>query len=194
MRKPHMRYQFGSVGPRGLTLLAVAGVAGVLLAAHGWAHHSNSGALGSLAGGQTAAQQPGRGASAPIAYGPSAEPSSSAARAQPPSHSGVAASTPGPLLKSQPFAPYAFAIWPGRPSSAAKAALTGLSVSVRRETSGLSVAAAVNGQSTGSAHFYSKGAHVYVVEATMGDDSGSSDYNLGDDGLVVTDTQGRIVS
>jgi hypothetical protein len=28
----------------------------------------------------------------------------------------------------------------------------------------------------------------------MGDDSGSSDYNLGDDGIVVTDAHGRIVS
>jgi hypothetical protein len=34
---------------------------------------------------------------------------------------------------------------------------------------------------------------VYVVESSPGDDSGSSDYNLGDDGLVVTDAQGRIV-
>ncbi len=189
-----MRYQFGSVGPRGLSLLAIAGIVGVLLAVHGWAHHSSSGALGSLVGGQTAAQRPGHGASAPSTYGPSAAPSSAAATTGPPSQSGAAATTPGPLLKSQPFAPYAFAIWPGTPSGAARAALTGLSVSVRRQTSGLSVTAAVNGQSPGPAHFYSNGAHVYVVEATMGDDSGSSDYNLGDDGLVVTDTQGRIVS
>jgi hypothetical protein len=28
----------------------------------------------------------------------------------------------------------------------------------------------------------------------MGDDSGSSDYNLGDDGVVVTDSRGRIIS
>jgi hypothetical protein len=57
----------------------------------------------------------------------------------------------------------------------------------------LSVIATVNGQQ-GSPHYYPLGEHVYVVEATMGDDSGNSDYNLGDDGLVVTDAQGRIVS
>jgi hypothetical protein len=34
---------------------------------------------------------------------------------------------------------------------------------------------------------------VYVVEASMGDDSGNSDYNLGDDGLIVTDAAGRVV-
>jgi hypothetical protein len=34
---------------------------------------------------------------------------------------------------------------------------------------------------------------VYVVEASLGDEAGNSDYNLGDDGVVVTDPQGRIV-
>jgi hypothetical protein len=34
---------------------------------------------------------------------------------------------------------------------------------------------------------------VYVVEASLGDDSGGTDYNLGDDGLIVTDAQGRIL-
>lgn len=189
-----MRYQSGSVGPRGLTVLAVAGIVGILLAVHGWAHHNTTGAPGSFAGGPAAAQQPSQGASAPVAYGPSAEPSSSVPAAGPPSTSGAAAAKPGPLLNSQPFASYSFVIWPGTPSGAARAALTGLSVSVRRQTSGLSVTAAVNGQPAGPAHFYPNGARVYIVEATMGDDSGSSDYNLGDDGLVVTDTQGRIIS
>jgi hypothetical protein len=32
-----------------------------------------------------------------------------------------------------------------------------------------------------------------VIEASLGDDSGGSDYNLGDDGLVVTDATGRVV-
>jgi hypothetical protein len=109
-------------------------------------------------------------------------------------HSGAPASSPGPLLTSQPFAQYAFVIWPGTPSGAAKAALTGLSVSVRHQATGLSVTASVNGQQPGAPHFYPSGARVYVVEAAMGDDSGSSDYNLGDDGIVVTDAQGRIVS
>jgi hypothetical protein len=57
----------------------------------------------------------------------------------------------------------------------------------------LSVVAGVNGQ-PGSGHFYPGGARVYVVEAALGDDSGNTDYNLGDDGVVVTDAQGRIVT
>jgi hypothetical protein len=68
-----------------------------------------------------------------------------------------------------------------------------LSVSVHRRGAGISVAAGVNGQPTGAARFYPLGARVYVVEAAVGDDSGNSDYNLGDDGLVVTDAHGRIV-
>jgi hypothetical protein len=32
-----------------------------------------------------------------------------------------------------------------------------------------------------------------VIEASLGDDSGTSDYNLGDDGIVITDARGRIV-
>jgi hypothetical protein len=78
-------------------------------------------------------------------------------------------------------------------SAAAKQALTGLAVSVHRQSAGLSVTAGVTGQAPPAPHVYPTGARVYVVEASMGDDSGSSDYNLGDDGLVVTDSAGRIV-
>jgi hypothetical protein len=35
--------------------------------------------------------------------------------------------------------------------------------------------------------------HIYFVEANLGDDSGNSDYNLGDDGVVVTDASGHLV-
>ncbi len=76
---------------------------------------------------------------------------------------------------------------------AAQTALTGLTVSVHRQSAGLSVIASVNGQQ-GSAHFYPLGVRVYIVEASLGDDSGNSDYNLGDDGIIVTDARGRIVS
>ncbi len=183
-----MKTRIGGVGQRGIALLALTGVVGLLLAAHGWAGH-NASAVSGLVTGAPAARQ-----SARASLSPTPAPSSSAPTAGPPVHSGVPASSPGPLLKSQPYAQYAFGIWPGTPTGAAKAALTGLSVSVHRQGAGLSVSAAVNGQQPGAAHFYPGGARVYVVEATMGDDSGSSDYNLGDDGIVVTDSQGRIVS
>jgi len=192
-----MKSRAGVVGPRGLTLLAVTAIAGLVLAIHGWAQHSAGGPLGSLSGSSTPARRPAGTApsgSVPAASAPSYGPSASTPTAGPPVRPRTPASSPGPPLTSQPFATYAFVIWPGTPTSAAQAALTGLSVRVRQEGTGLSVTASVNGQPAGTAHFYPGGEHVYVVEASMGDDSGSSDYNLGDDGLVVTDAQGRIVS
>ncbi len=182
-----MRMRLGPVGPRGFTLLAAVGVVGLVLAAHGWAHRTTSGVPGSLSGPSASAQI------APTharAGAPAPSNSAPVAGAAGTLHPGA----PGPLLAAQPFAQYAFAIWPGTQSVAAKAALTGLTVSVQREASGLSITASVNGQKPGPAHFYPHGARVYVVEASMGDDSGSSDYNLGDDGLAVTDSRGRIIS
>ncbi|MDR3034338.1 MAG: hypothetical protein LBV78_14710 [Kitasatospora sp.] len=52
--------------------------------------------------------------------------------------------------------------------------------------------AGVTGQH-GQSAFYPSGAKVYVIEASLGDDANNSDYSLGDDGLVVTDSSGRIV-
>jgi len=78
-------------------------------------------------------------------------------------------------------------------SAAARLALTGLKVSVHRQGSGISVTAGVIGQASPAPRLYPQGARVYVVETSMGDDSGNTDYNLGDDGLVVTTAQGSIV-
>ena len=55
------------------------------------------------------------------------------------------------------------------------------------------VMAGVIGQPASPPHLYAGGTRVYVLEAALGDDSGSADYNLGDDGLVVTDAQQRVV-
>jgi hypothetical protein len=71
--------------------------------------------------------------------------------------------------------------------------MTGLSISVRRAGPDISVRAGVVGQPQGAARTYHGGAQVYVVEASLGDEAGSSDYNLGDDGVLVTDAHGRIV-
>jgi hypothetical protein len=71
--------------------------------------------------------------------------------------------------------------------------MTGLSIAVHPTGSGLSVRAGVVSQRQAPAHSYAGGARVYVVEASLGDEGGNADYNLGDDGVVVTDAQGRIV-
>ena len=178
-----------AVGPRGLALLAVTAVAGIVLGVHGWSVRHAGLAPGSLAG--TSTRPSARTTPSPT---PSSRASSSAAPAATPGPSSTSpARHAGPLLRSQSFAPYSYLVWPGTPSSAGHTALTGLSVSVHRRGSGISVSAGVNGQPAGAARFYPLGARVYVVEATVGDDSGNSDYNLGDDGLVVTDAHGRIV-
>lgn len=193
-----MRIGDEPVGPKGLVLLGVTAAAGVALAAHGWSGRAAGLAPGSLAASsgpaRAMAPAPARHRSGTLSPSPSgATASASASPGAAASPRASSSATPGPLLSSQSFASYAFQVWPGSPSAAASSALTGLSISVHRTGSGLSVVAGVAGQPSPAAHFYPGGARVYVIEASMGDDSGNSDYNLGDDGLAVTDSKGRII-
>lgn len=202
-----MRLGGDTVGRWGLGLMALTGVAGAVLAWHGWTSGASvvpSLAAGSApAGGSTAASSPGqpRGTGSPAGAAtssgtasppPSASPTNRAAPSASATGGGKAGKA-GPLLSSEPFANVAYQVWPGPISSAAKLALTGLHVSVRQQGTGLSVTAGVNGQPASAPHLYLGGTRVYVVEAALGDDSGGGDYNLGDDGLVVTNAQGRII-
>ncbi len=181
------------VGRWGLAVLAVTGVAGLVLAIHGW---SGSGASTTppLAGGPLGAAS-----AAPSGTVPSPSQATSAAgapappAANSPGAAGSSSPAPGPLLSSEPFASVAYQIWPGAVSSTARQALTGLTISVHNRGSGLAVTAAARGRGAAATHLYRGGVRVYVVEASLGDDSGNSDYSLGDDGLVVTDAHGRII-
>ena len=183
-----MRLGGDPVGRWGLTVLAAAGVVGVILAIHGWAGRASGIVPAALPGGSGSTA--GRVAAGPSS-GPSPSPSSHPATSA--SAAPSTSSSAGPLLSAEPYASYAFQVWPGTLSTAAKQALTGLAVSVHRQSAGLSVTAGVVGQGPASPHVYRAGVRVYVVEASMGDDSGNSDFNIGDDGLVVTDSAGRIV-
>ncbi len=183
-----MKFTGRAAGPLGLALLAVTGLTGIVLAVHGWSGRHSGLAPGSLAG----ASSP---ASAKAAPSRPARPAGSSAREATPGASGASpAASPGPLLSSRSYAQYSFRVWPGTLGPAAQAALTGLSVKVSRQGSGIMVTAGVNGQPAAAPHFYPGGARVYIVEASLGDDSGNSDYNLGDDALVVTDAGGRVVT
>jgi hypothetical protein len=171
-------------GPRGFGVLALTAAAGIALGVHGWGARHSALPSGSLAGGpkpRTTSASP-----SPRQAGPAAPTAGPA---------GTASASPaaGPLLRSQSYAAYSFQVWPGTPTAPAKAATTGLSITVRRQGSGISVTAGVSGQPPSAPQFYAHGAKVYVIEASMGDDSGNSDYSLGDDGLVVTDAAGRIL-
>jgi hypothetical protein len=191
-----MRLGGGPVGRWGITLLVVTGIAGLLLAWHGWAGRSASVAP-SLAGRAASSGQargtPGATAS-PVPAPASSAPRSSAQASSPAASPGPRASAKaGPLLSSEPYASVTYRVWPGPLGAAATQALTGLKVAVHRQGPGLLVTAGVIGQPAAAPHLYVAGARVYVVEASLGDDSGNADYNLGDDGLVVTNAQGRIV-
>ena len=172
------------IGFRGLTVLLLAGLAGIALAVLGWSQRYTGlvahavGGLGSASAPATSAASPRSAATVPQA-GPSAASSAPA--------------SPGPLLSSEPYAQFAYLEWPGTPSVAARQAASGLTISVTRQPGGIAVRAGVAGQPTGPAHFYANGRGVYVIESSLGDDAANVDYNLGDDGLVVTDAHGRIL-
>ena len=197
-----MRLGGERVGRWGIALLAVTGIVGLLLAWHGWTGRSAAVAP-SLAGkaassgpahstpGATAspAHAPASSAPAPASSPPASSPPASPATSPAPAASAKA----GPLLSSEPYASVTYQVWPGPPSAAATQALTGLKVAVHRHGPGLLVTAGVIGQPPATPHLYAGGARVYIVEASLGDDSGNADYSLGDDGLVVTNAQGRIV-
>lgn len=71
--------------------------------------------------------------------------------------------------------------------------MTGLTITVTRTAQGIRVIAGVIGQPPAPAQVYPGGTRVYVVEAALGDDSNNADYNLGDDGVIVTNAAGRIL-
>ena len=194
-----MRIAGETVGRRGLTLLAVSAVAGVVLGAHGWSGRRGglppplAGLHASPTASPTASASPASTTTAPVSAASSSPPTQGPVAASPSPAATSAAPTPGPKLSSQPYASYAFQVWPGPVSAAGKAAETGLVISVRRQGSGIVVTAGVAGQPPPPPRFYPGGTKVYVIEASMGDDSGNSDFNLGDDGLAVTNAQGRIL-
>lgn len=181
-----MRVAGETIGVRGMTLLAASGVFGIVLAVHGWSVRNDR--LPATFAAPHASQSASAGARSPA--GPA---QSKPAAGQAPASPTVTSPAAAPKLSSQPYARYAFQVWPGPMSQAATVAATGLLIVVHRHGSGIVVAAGVVGQPKAAPKFYPAGAKVYVIEAALGDDSGHTDFNLGDDGLVVTDSRGRIV-
>ena len=156
-----------TLGPRGIALLSVAGIAGVALALHGWSQRGTG-----LIAGQPAAPPP------------------SAA----PSATGSAGAAARPALSSEPYASYSYQVWPGPLSAEGKLAMSGFTLTVTRHGGGISVKAIQDGEAMASvSHFYPGGARVYVIDSNLGDDGGSVDYDTADDGLVVTNSQGQVL-
>jgi hypothetical protein len=154
------------VGPRGLSVLSIAGVAGLLFGVVGWKQ----------AGIDTAAA-----AAAPVRT------SSPSAAATVPASAAAAA---GPLLSSMPYAPFAYLVWPGPISANGKLAMSRWKLTVTRQTGGITVQAAEDGHSMASvSHFYPGGAKVYILDS----DLGANAPGTTNEGLEVTNTQGQVL-
>ena len=177
------------VGRLGLLVLGVTGVVGVILAVHGYGR-------GLVPAGPAASSPPPSTAASPTTGPRPAGTSATASSSRSPG-STTTASAPtqklGPLLSSTQYAPYAFEIYPGVLTAQARVATTGFHVNVSTGPTMITVHVSVGGSSGGQSSSYALGDRVYFVETSLGDDSGSSDYNLGDDGILVTDHDGRIV-
>ena len=167
-----------ALGPRGMTVLSIAGIAGVFLGIVGWTQRG-TGLLAPLVSASPS----------PSASTPSGSASPSAAA------SGSASAAAGPQLSSQPYASFAYLVWPGPVTATAKIALSGWALTITRQPGGITVKAALNGQAmTSISHFYPGGAKVYALDSDLGDDvSGGADNNDSDDGLVITNAQGQVL-
>lgn len=169
-----------TLGPRGATVLSLAGFAGLCLAYAGWLHRDT----GLVAPAITAPLSASATASppSPVPSAPAATPSSSAAGA-------------GPALSAEPYASYAYLAWPGPVSADGKLAMTGFTINVTKRAGGISLRVTEDGQAmTSVSHFYPGGAKVYVLDSNLGDDGGGNlDYFPTDDGLIVTNALGQVL-
>ncbi|HXQ19003.1 MAG TPA: hypothetical protein VN781_05185 [Acidimicrobiales bacterium] len=177
-----MRLGSERVGPRGLLVLAAAGVLAAALAVHGY--------------GQGPAVPVAAATSPPTTVAPKTSPSSSHHPAAP-TTTAPTGSTPqklGPLLSSTQYASYAYQVYPGTVSSQTHAALAGFAVSVVPNGTGtVKLSVKANNSPSAQTKTYPASDRVYFIESTFGDDSGDADYNFGDDGVLITNAQGRIV-
>jgi hypothetical protein len=161
------------VGPRGLTVLSIAGIAGLLFGVVGW----KQGGIYTVTAPPVAATSSPAAASSPSATATAAVPASAAAAA-------------GPLLSSMPSASFAYLVWPGPVSADGKLAMSRWKLTITRQPGGITVQAAEDGQSMASvSRFYPGGAKVYILDSDLGADAAGNT----NEGLEVTNTQGRVL-
>lgn len=174
------------MGRRGAAAVSVAAVIAAILALHSYA---NPGSVG-IAG--PAGIPTGHGSPSPTGSGGAPTTSPSATASPPATASG--SGTPGPLLSSTPYASDTYQLYPGSPGVGARQALAGFSFTAQRSGSSVDFTLYVTGGSQQPVrNTYPATDHIYFVEANLGDDSGDSEYNFGDDGVVVTDASGHVV-
>ena len=156
------------MGPRGLTVLSIAGIAGLLFGVVGWKQ---------------------RGLDAVTAPPVPAVTSSPSATATGPASAGAGTGA-GPLLSSMPYAPFAYLVWPGPVSANGKLAMSRWKLTITRQAGGITVQAAEDGQSMASvSHFYPGGAKVYILDSDLNADAPGAT----NEGLEVTNTLGQVL-
>lgn len=183
-----MRLGNETIGSKGLAVLLVAAVSSVGLALHGY---GNGGTASSVALGTS-----GSSSTSTTATTQANSPKSSSSAKSTPGGGSTTTTTPklGPVLSSTQYASYAYKLYPGTPSSKAKLATAGFNVKVTPSGSNIVVSVSLAGStSSPQTSTIQKGDSVYFIEASFGDDSGNSDYSGGDDGLVITNPQGRVI-
>ena len=156
------------MGPRGLTVLSIAGIAGLLFGVVGWKQ---------------------RGLDAVTAPPVPAVTSSPSATATGPASAGAGTGA-GPLLSSMPYAPFAYLVWPGPVSANGKLAMSRWKLTITRQAGGITVQAAEDGQAMASvSHFYPGGAKVYILDSDLNADAPGAT----NEGLEVTNTLGQVL-
>lgn len=160
------------MGPRGLAVLSIAGIAGAFFGVLGWT-------------------QRGTGLVAPpVSASPVNIPTASPAPAATGSGATSAPAAAGPELSSMPYASYAYQVWPGPVSADGKTALSGWTITITRQSGGITLKAALDGQPMKSvSHFYASGAKVYILDSNLSENGG----NVTDEGLEVTNAQGQVL-
>ncbi len=184
-----MRLGPDRVGLRGFLLLVTTGLVGIGLAVYGYgrgvvvvAGQGGVTSLSAAAGSGTHTQ------ASTTSQSTSPSPTPRSASPAPPSQK------LGPLLSSSQYAPYAFRVYPGPESSQAQTATAGFTIQVAPRAGRLELSVSVPGSGqAGQTSTLAAGDRVYFIEATLGDDSGNSEYNFGDDGVIVTNAKGYIV-
>lgn len=163
------------MGPRGLTVLSIAGIAGLLFGVVGWKQR----------GIYTVTAPPAAATSSPAAASSPSAPATATATVP-----ASAAAAAGPLLSSMPYASFAYLVWPGPVSADGKLAMSRWKLTVTRQAGGITVQAAEDGQSMASvSRFYPGGAKVYILDSDLGADTAGNT----NEGLEVTNAQGQVL-
>jgi hypothetical protein len=182
------------LGTVGLAVLLAGAVLAIGLAVHGYGNRGL--ALPSVA---SSAATPGRSQPPPTTTTSTTKTTAKGAAATRGSTStSTSTSSPatklGPALSSTQYASYSYRIYPGPVSASTQQAMAGYSISTKVSGANVVVAVTTAGSSQApSQKTYPAADNVYFVEASFGDDSGTTELNPGDDGLIVTNPQGRIV-